>query len=56
MSCSWDQQQCSLKTLYLFKAFAFQVFSLDLVVQIIDIRPVMFAPVDLKRALQQQKN
>ena len=52
MSCSWEHLQCSANTLHLFQALAFQIFSLNLVVQVVDVRPVVFAPVDLKCALQ----
>ncbi len=36
---------------HLFKAFALQVFALYLVVQVVDIGPMMLAPVNLEGAL-----
>lgn len=36
---------------HLFKAFALQVFALNLVIQVVDIGPVMLAPVNLEGAL-----
>jgi len=38
-------------TAHLFKAFALQVFALYLVVQVVDIGPMMLAPVNLEGAL-----
>lgn len=39
---------------YLLKAFAFQVLALNLVVQVVDIRPVVLAPMNLECALQRR--